>query len=156
MQIERNKVKKFKKYCNCCSVLFKFLKRLLNGLVPLTGVHRPSFQPGGGILVQRGVGVGFLAASQLISRPIFLRIHNTIMNRNSPTGNPSLVDMCSDLWRSRSIRLQQTESWCGNHILTEKLFCYCIAETIKVKIFLTYMGHNNMGIFLKALMSNLS
>ena len=62
-----------------------------------TGVHRPSFQPGGGILVQRGVGVGFLAASQLISRPIFLRIHNTIMNRNSPTGNPSLVDMCSDL-----------------------------------------------------------
>ena len=41
----------------------------------ITGVHRPSFQPGGGILVQRGVGVGFLAASQLISRPIFLRIH---------------------------------------------------------------------------------
>ena len=65
--------------------------------VEVTGVHRPSFQPGGGILVQRGVGVGFLAASQLISRPIFLRIHNTIMNRNSPTGNPSLVDMCSDL-----------------------------------------------------------
>ena len=69
-----------------------------------TGVHRPSFQPGGGILVQRGVGVGFLAASQLISRPIFLRIHNTIVNNNSPkaadpsipgSSSPSLLLICA-------------------------------------------------------------